>query len=204
MKQKRTPKEAIIDGTIRFEDESKEEYLIDEIVKLAEYNFGITIIPPGNKKEDSTYKRTVDRMYKELEGKETENSTPRKNKYSKGTVRWLLEIRLYKYFLKKSKNLENYQGGVKEAKEHFRTMVAQRKKTDSTTHSDMEMIDRQMEEMKLKIALHYIYEHCIDVDEALLGSDISLLASESESPEDQVYLAWDRTTNNLEAYYTVK
>lgn len=204
MNQKKLPKKVVIDGTIRFEDESKKEYLIGEIVKLAEYNFGISIIPRGNKKGDDTYQKIVDRMYKELAGKETENSTPRKHKYSKGTVRWLLEQRLYKYFLKKSENLENYRDEVKEAKEHFRATVAQQKKANSNSTTDMEMIDRQMEEMKLKIALHYICENCIDIDEALLGSDISLLFSESESPEDQVYLAWDRLTNDVRAYYKIK
>lgn len=206
MNNKETPKEVVIDGTIHFKDEFKEEYQIKDILELIEYNFGISIIPKSAyRKEDSTYQRVVSRLYKELTGKETANSAPRKHTYSKDTVRWLLEYRLYEYFLDKSENgFEKYRSDVAIAKEHFKEMVAQQKKADRTAHSDMEMIDRQMEEMKLKIALHYIYEHCIDVNEELLGSDISLLASESESPEDKVYLAWNRTTNDLGAYYKVK
>lgn len=207
MNQQETPKEVVIDGTIRFEDESKEEYLLEDILTLAEHNFGISIIPPKSvsRKEDKTYQRIVSRLYKELTGKETANSTPRKHRYSKGTVRWLLEYRLYEFFLHESENnFEKYKSDVDIAKEHFKAIVSQRKKESSTAHSDMEMIDRQMEEMKLKIALHYLCEHCIDIDEALLGADISLLASESESPNDQVYLAWDRLTNDVGAYYKVK
>lgn len=205
MNKKDTSEEAIVDGIIRFEDESKEEYLIDEILKLAELNFGFSIIPKNKvRKEDKTYQKIVDRMYKELKGKETENSTPRKYRYSKGTVRWLLEVRLYKYFLKKSNHLEDYQDEIKEAKANFNKLITQRKKESDINNSDIETINGQMEEMKLRIALHYICTHCIDIDEALLASDISLLASESESPDDQVYLAWDRLTNNIGAYYKVE
>lgn len=206
MNRKDVQNKAVITGTIQFEDESKEEYLIEDILKLAELNFGFNVIPKSSKprKEDENYQRVVDRIYKELAGKQTENSTPRKHRYSKDTVRWLLESRLYEYFLKKSENMEHYQDDVKEAKVHFKEMVARRKREGNTVHADMEMIDRQMEEMKLKIALHYICEKCIDIDEVLLGSDISLLASESESADDKVYLAWDRLTNNVGAYYKVK
>ena len=102
-----------------------------------------------------------------------------------------------------SQNYEAYQHDIKVAKSNFKRMREQLIK-ENNIHSDTEMMDKQMEEMKLKIALDYICKHCIDIDEPLLGSDISLLASESESPEEQVYLAWDRLTNNPGAYYTVK
>lgn len=165
---------------INFDDPQKESYTIPEIYEIARKNFGLPKGETIGKQQDKDYQNRVREIRRALKEVEPVEKGKRKTCYSKQTVRWLLDEKLYKYFLMQSNQYEAYFQEIKETKEFYqKASKSIRSQNDSDGYdSEMkEVLEEMIQKKKMDIVMDYVCKHLIKIDEERLEEDLSIMLS---------------------------
>lgn len=194
-----------ITGHIKLIDPQKTEYDINEIIELADFNFGLEMLRVLPRSKQITNKRTIQARIREaLKGKELETSTPRRKLYSKDDVYKFLCGSGHKYFLRKTNSKEDYERKTREAQKEFKEKM----NILSSLSPDVMSLEKQKQEVISRIVIDYITKHVIDIDEELIESDIlthnELVYTSMDDLSQTELLALNRLSGDYEEYYNLR
>lgn len=195
-----------LNGQIQFIDPKKNEYTVEDILELVEYNFGYNPFPKSHqeKRTYKPYKNSRQTILRCLEGEELPTSTSHKFLFSKASVIKAFNKSLYSYFLKQADLQKDYKESIQNAQNALQEKYASL--TLSVPNASYE--DNMKMHIKLCILLDYIEKYFIDIDEKLIDSDIAIFSEIGGFPLDSLsdseILATNRILGNYHEYYTVK
>lgn len=194
-------------------------YTLPNAIKRICKTFGMDFDTIKKKNKDGVieYKTIYQRLRRELVSMRlTERDikkTPggRKTQYSKAILNGVVNDKLYFWLCKKAgrikpeeyKQLEDKRKKYRQAYSNYMAKVRQEDLTQPETDR---LLDEEFRRCKLEIALEYIFEKCIKLDEQKLRYDIALtfIADESDpSPEEEDAIGRMKDYKNYyEKYFT--
>lgn len=162
---------------ISFYEPYKESYTIPEIFDLAKKNFNFSTPELSKGKQQNTkYQKIVKKIRRALENEEPIKKGGRKTCYSKQTVQWLLNERLYTYFLTIGEQYNAYIQEQEQVRKFYKEVIENVQHQSSLSDCDIEMaeeIERLKQEKRQEIVIDYICKNLIEIDEAKLEEDLS-------------------------------
>lgn len=194
---------------VKFDEPDKKNYTIPEIYRVAAKNFNLPL--NTGYKGSKEYQKIVKEFRRVLEGKEEPESKNRKKCYSKQNVSWLLNERLYAYFLKAAKQYEAYTLELQETRDFFKKEnIGKRRQLKTLGDCDSDMVST-LEEWKrekiIDIVVDYVCKNLIEIDEAQLEEDLSVSYTADsaltieEAPKEWMAI---RRLDDVSNYYKIK
>lgn len=196
----------VVDGHISFPNPNKENYTVDDILTLIEFNYGYSPFNGKIKdKSQNSYKSLRKKINRDLQDRRLKQSTPRKPLYHKGDVLYFL-INSRSYFLRKTETEDNYKQNVEKAKNAFA------KKFDDfygINASELDnFLEKGKERIKIRILLKLFEEKFVTINDEFILDDLNLLHDAQGKPTDNLtdmeLLALNRLSGDLSEYYEIK
>ena len=194
-------------------------YTLPEAIELICETFGISFntIKRRNEKGVIEYKTIYQHLRRELEsirpvGPDDIRKEPGKRnmRFSRGMLNYAVNDKLFPWFCEQAERIsqeefkrwKEYRKNNRQAYADFMEKVRQEGPGRSSAHFEVDgWLDEMFRRHKLEIALEFIFENCIELDEELLRKDIamSFFADEFDpSPVDEV--AMERLKDNKNYY----